>query len=175
MEAQDRVTRLRVIEIVLCCLTMTVLMLEGSFVFHPAVKRLKTSMIDLIQAEKKISAHVEELEQKNSELGLAFEEAMVAHRKVMPHARVIAVGRYQVMSSRGNYFDVESKQINDTMILECQCPMYKRNMICSHALAAGSLHTALLRQKQAHHSSSSSPLPFPGQQARKQKEGCSLL
>lgn len=170
LEAQDRVTRLRIIEVVLCCLTLSVLLLEGSFVFHPAVNKLKKSINALVQAEKQVAAHVEELEQKNSELELAFEEAMVAHRKVMPHARVIAVGRYQVMSSRGNYFDVESKQINDTMILECQCPMYKRNMICSHSLAAGSLHTALLRQNKARQAPAS-PLSFPSANQPRQKEG----
>jgi hypothetical protein len=169
--AQERVTRLRLIEVVLCCLTLLVLLLEGSFIFHPAVNKLQKSILSLIQAEKKIAAHAEELEHKNSELELAFEEAMAAHRKVMPHARVIAVGRYQVMSSRGDYFDVESKRINDTMILECQCPMYRRNMICSHSLAAGSLHTALLRQNQARQgSSTSSPFP-PANQQRFQKEG----
>jgi hypothetical protein len=171
LEAQDRVTRLRIIEIVLCCLTLTVLLLEGSFIFHPAVNRLKKSVNDLIRAEKLVAAHAEELEHKNNELELAFEEAMAAHRKVMPHARVLAVGRYQVMSSRGTYFDVESKQVNDTMILECQCPMYTRNMICSHSLAAGSLHTALLRQKQARQTPQSSPLSFPPQNQRHQKEG----
>lgn len=169
LEAQDRVTRLRIIEVVLCCLTLAVLLLEGSFVFHPAVDKLKKSISAVMQAEKQVVAHVEELERKNSELELAFEEAMAAHRKVMPHARVIAVGRYQVMSSRGNYFDVESKQVNDTMILECQCPMYKRNMICSHSLAAGSLHTALLRQKQG--SVSASPINFPPLNQKRQKEG----
>lgn len=171
LEAQDRVSHLRIIEIVLCCLTLIVLLLEGSFVFHPAVKKLKNNITALVQAEKQVVAHADELEHKNGELELAFEEAMVAHRKVMPHARVIAVGRYQVMSSRGSYFDVESKQVNDTMILECQCPMYKRNMICSHSLAAGSLHTALLRQKQNHPAQSPVPLNFPPKNQKLQKEG----
>ncbi|HEX7733555.1 MAG TPA: type IV pili methyl-accepting chemotaxis transducer N-terminal domain-containing protein [Ktedonobacteraceae bacterium] len=171
LEAQDRVTHLRIIEIVLCCLTLAVLLLEGIFVFHPAVNKLNNSITAVIQAEEQVVAHAEELEHKNGELELAFEEAMAAHRKVMPHARVIAVGRYQVMSSRGNYFDVESKQVNDTMILECQCPMYKRNMICSHSLAAGSLHTALLRQKQTHPAQSPAPINFPPQNQKRQKEG----
>jgi hypothetical protein len=167
LEAQNRVMQLRIIEVVLCSLTLCVLLLEGSFVFHPAVNRLKKSINALIQAEKQVAAHAEELEQKNNELELAFEEAMVAHRKVMPHARVIAVGHYQVMSSRGSYFDVESKQVNDTMILECQCPMYKRNMICSHSLAAGSLHTALLRQNKTRQS----PISFSPLTQPRQKEG----
>lgn len=146
-EAEGRNTRLRIIEIVLFLLTLSVLGLEGKFVFHPAVAKLQESMASLIKTEKKVAVQVEELEHKNTELELAFDEAMAAHRKVMPHARVVRVGFYQVMGSRGDYFDVESKSFNGAIILECRCPMYKRNLICSHSLAAGSLHSAMLRQQ----------------------------
>jgi hypothetical protein len=147
IEAQGRNTRLRIIEIVLCILTLSVLGLEGKFVFHPAVSKLQESMASLVKTERKVAAQVEELEHKNTELELAFDEAMAAHRKVMPHARVLKVGQYQVMGSRGDYFDVESNTFNGAIILECKCPMYKRNLICSHSLAAGSLHSAMMRQQ----------------------------
>src|SRR6266700_5501034 len=145
-EAEDRVLRLRIIEIVLCSLTLSVLLMEGRFVFHPAISKLQKSLAALFQSEKQVMNQFEELEQKNNELELAFEEAMVAHRKVMPHARIIALGHYQVQGSQGNYHEVESHIINGTMILACKCPMYRRNRICSHSLAAASLHSALLRQ-----------------------------
>ncbi len=145
-EAEDRVLRLRIIEIVLCSLTLCVLLLEGRFVFHPAIFRLQKSLTALFQTERQVMDQFEELEQKNNELELAFEEAMVAHRKVMPHARVIALGHYQVQGSQGNYHEVESQVIDGTMILACKCPMYRRNRICSHSLAAASLHSALLRK-----------------------------
>jgi len=145
-EAEGRVTRLRLIEVVLCSLTLCTLLLEGRFIFHPAISRLRRSMSALVQAEKQVAAHAEEVERKNNELELAFDEAMIAHRKVMPHARVISLGHYQVQGSRGNYYDVESRNVNGITVLECKCPMYKRNMICSHSLAAASLHSALLRQ-----------------------------
>lgn len=170
-EAEDRVNRLRIIEIVLCSLTLCVLVLEGRYVFHPAVKRLEESVKALLQAKTQITTHAEELQHKNNELELAFDEAMVAHRKVMPHARVVALGRYQVQGSRGSYYDVESRLINGTTILECGCPMYSRNMICSHSLAAGSLHSALLRQQDQRFRQSSSPLPFQRENERHQKEG----
>jgi hypothetical protein len=145
-EAEDRVLRLRIIEVVLCSLTLSVLLLEGRFIFHPALRKLQKSLAALFRAEKQIVAQVEELEQKNTELELAFEEAMVAHRKVMPHARVIALGHYQVQGSQGNYYEVESREANGIMLLACKCPMYRRNRICSHSLAAASLHSALIRQ-----------------------------
>jgi hypothetical protein len=145
-EAEDRVLRLRITEIVLCSLTLAILLLEGLFVFHPAISRLQKSLAALFQAEKQVMAQFEELEQKNNDLELAFEEAMVAHRKVMPHARIVALGHYQVQGSQGNYHEVESQVIDGTMVLTCRCPMYRRNRICSHSLAAASLHSALLRQ-----------------------------
>ena len=156
-EAEDRVNRLRIIEITFCTLTLCVLMLEGKFVFHPAVSKLEKSLRDLVQAEKQVVMHLEELEHKNGELELAFDEAMIAHRKVMPHARVVALGRYQVQGSHGNYYDIESRQVNGTTVLECKCPMYNRGLICSHSLAAGSLHSALLRQSSGYRSVPSNP------------------
>jgi len=167
-EAEDRVNRLRIIELVLCSLTLCVLLLEGRFIFHPAVSKLEKTLSALIQAEKQIVAHVGELERKNNELELAFDEAIVAHRKVMPHARVVALGRYQVQGSRGNYYDVESRQVNGTTVLECKCPMYTRNMICSHSLAAGSLHSALLRQS---HGFRQPPINFLSPDIGYEKEG----
>jgi hypothetical protein len=170
-EAEDRVTRLRIIEIVLCTLTLSVLLLEGFFIFHPAVDKLEKSLSGLVKAEKQIVAHVEELERKNQELEVAFDEALAAHRKVMPHARVVALGRYQVQGSQGNYFDVESHQVNGTTVLECKCPMYRRSMICSHSLAAGSLHSALLRQASNYRQSNPNIWAAEARTDRTEKEG----
>src|SRR5206468_1198461 len=156
---------LRIIEIVLCSLTLTVLLLEGRFVFHPAIGKLQKSLTALFRAEQQIVTQIEELEQKNTELELAFEEAMVAHRKVMPHARVIALGHYQVQGSQGNYYEVESREANGIMILACKCPMYRRNRICSHSLAAASLHSALLRQS---HNTSYTSINFSPYDAKRE-------
>jgi hypothetical protein len=163
LEAEDRVLRLRIIEIVLCFLTLCVLLLEGRFVFHPAIDKLQKSLTTLVQTEKQVAAQVEELEQKNTELELAFEEAMMAHRKVMPHARIITLGHYQVQGSQGNYYEVESRQHNGITILACKCPMYQRNRICSHSLAAASLHSALIRQSD---SLPNKTIPFPTDMGR---------
>ncbi len=146
-EAEARVAQLKLIELALLSLTLLVLLLEGFLVFRPAIQRLSKSVADLVQAEQQIAARTKELEQKNTELELAFSEAMAAHRKVMPHARVVAFGHYQVQGSQGNYYDVSGCQVNGALQLACECLMYRRNLICSHSLAAATLHSALIRQQ----------------------------
>jgi len=146
-EAENRVTSLKVEEVVLFILTLVVLALEARFIFHPAIRKLQMSITHLIQAEKQVSAHTSELERKNSELELAFQEAMAARRKVMPHARVVSYGHYQVQASNGNYYNVKIRDANGNQLLECECLVYRRNLICSHSLAAATLHSAMIRHQ----------------------------
>ncbi len=161
-EAEDRVTNLKVEEAVLLVLTLVVLVLEGAFIFRPAIRKLQMSITQLVDAEKLVAANTAELERKNSELELAFQEAMAAHRKVMPHARVVAYGYYQVQASSGNYYSVRTHDVNGNQHLECECLMYRRNLICSHSLAAAAMHTALLRNQNQRQSSNRHSTPsFP--------------
>jgi hypothetical protein len=146
-EAEGRVADLKIEEVALFILTLLVLALEARFIFHPAIQKLQTSITQLVEAERNVAANTAELERKNSELELAFQEAMAAHRKVMPHARVVAYGHYQVQASNGNYYSVKSRDVNGNQHLECECLMYRRNMICSHSLAAATMHSALLRNQ----------------------------
>jgi hypothetical protein len=152
-EAEGRVTNLKVEELILLVLTFAVLLLEGLFVFRPAIRNLHTSIAQLVKAEKQVAAHTTELESKNNELELAFQEAMAAHRKVMPHARVVSYGHYQVQASNGTYYTVKTHDVNGNYHLECGCLMYRRNLICSHSLAAASMHSALLRNQNQRYSS----------------------
>src|SRR5436305_3108820 len=152
-EAESRVNNLKVEELVLLALTLAVLALEGTFIFRPAISNLQTSISQLVQAEKQVAARTTELESKNSELELAFQEAMAAHRKVMPHARVVSYGHYQVQASNGNYYTVKTREVNGNHHLECECLMYHRNLICSHSLAAATMHSAFLRNQNQRYSS----------------------
>lgn len=147
-EAEGRVNNLKVEEVVLFILTLVVLAMEARFIFHPAIQKLQMSITNLVEAEKTVATNTAELERKNIELELAFQEAMAAHRKVMPHARVVAYGHYQVQASNGSYFNVKTRSdANGNQHLECECLMYRRNMICSHSLASAALHSALLRNQ----------------------------
>ncbi len=169
VEAEGRVNNLKIEEVVLFILTLLVLGLEARFIFHPAIQKLQLSITQLVEAERNVATNTAELERKNSELELAFQEAMAAHRKVMPHARVVAYGHYQVQASNGNYYSIKCRDVNGNQHLECECLMYRRNMICSHSLAAATMHSALLRnqyQQQRHPTSTDRriglSLPNPG-------------
>jgi Type IV pili methyl-accepting chemotaxis transducer N-term len=162
-EAENRVTNLKVEEVILFVLTLVVLVLEALFIFHPAIRKLERSITQLIGAEKAVAANTAELERKNSELELAFQEAMAAHRKVMPHARVVTYGHYQVQASNGSYYSVKTRsEANGNQHLECECLMYHRNMICSHSLAAAALHSAMLRSQHQQHRQYSNRRAVPG-------------
>lgn len=153
-EAEGRVAGLKVEEVILFILTLVVLGLEARFIFHPAIQKLRISITNLIKAEKNVAADTAELERKNAELELAFQEAMAAHRKVMPHARVVSYGHYQVQASNGSYFTIKARSdIHGNQHLECECLMYRRNMICSHSIASATLHSALLRNQNFRQSS----------------------
>jgi hypothetical protein len=166
-EAEGRVTNLKIEEVILFILTLVVLALEARFIFHPAIQKLQMSITHLVEAEKHVAANTAELERKNTELELAFQEAMAAHRKVMPHARVVAYGHYQVQASNGSYYSIKTRSDahSGNQHLECECLMYRRNMICSHSLAAATLHSALLRnqhQSQRQSGDRRAALNFPG-------------
>jgi nitrate/nitrite-specific signal transduction histidine kinase len=154
-EAENRVASLKVEEVILCILTLMVLVLEALFIFHPAIRKLHMSITQLVEAEKHVAANTAELERKNTDLELAFQEAMIAHRKVMPHARVVTYGHYQVQASNNNYYSVKTRDVNGNQHLECECLMYRRNMICSHSLAAAAMHSALLRNQRQNRQQSS--------------------
>ncbi len=157
-ESQGRVNQLKEIELFLFSLTLAVLTFEGVLIFRPAIQRLNRSITALTRAEQQLANHMKELETKNAELEEAFSEAMAAHRKVMPHAKVVAVGHYQVQGSQGNYYTVESRVLDGNMLLACECPMYRRNLICTHSLAAASMHSALLRNQRGTYPSSPKPI-----------------
>ncbi len=149
VEAQDRVTRLRQIEVFLLLSTLIVLALEGLFIFRPAIRRLDRAIQNSIWAEVQAAHSValeqknRELEQKNTELDLAFNEALAATQRTQPQARVVSIGHYQVQGVQGNYYNVYCHEINGQQQLVCECAVYKRNSICSHSLAAATLHSAL--------------------------------
>ena len=150
VEAQDRVTRLRLIEGLLLLSTLGVLFSEGVFIFRPALKKLDAAIDDLIHAEvqiaysERLARKNEELARKNAELDLAFTEALTLTKRRQPQARVVSYGHYQVQGVQGNYYDVHCVEQNSHEQLVCECAIYKRNNICSHSLAAAALHTALV-------------------------------
>jgi hypothetical protein len=149
VEAQDRVTSLQYIEVLLLAGMLIALVLEGLFLFRPAILRINRAIQTMIEAEvqtahsKVLEQKNKELAQKNAELDLALHEALVVTQNKQPRARVLRLGHYQVQGVQGNYYNVSWEEKNGLQMLVCECAVYKRNAICSHSLAAAALHSAL--------------------------------
>lgn len=137
-EAEEHVTRLRLIEFVLLGLTLLVLLLEGLFIFRPAVQHLRQTLADLIQANERATRA--EVTRKRAERILALNEALAARQEDKPHALIVALGHYRIRDKDGNYQNVYHQEIDDQQVFVCECPQYQQQKICSHSLTASALH-----------------------------------
>ena len=137
-EAENHVAGLKEIEFILFSLTLLVLLLEGLFIFRPAVARLRQTLIDLIQANERASR--EEVTRKRAERILALNDALAARQQDAPHTRIVAMGHYQVRDKDGNYYNVHQQEIQGQQVFVCECKQYEQQKICAHSLAASALH-----------------------------------
>lgn len=137
-EAEGRVAWLKSIELTLLGLTLLVLLLEGLFIFRPAVRRLAQTIVDLVQANERTTRA--EITRKRAERILALNEALAASQTHKPHARIVALGHYQVRDKDGSYLDVYHREVDGQHVFECHCFQHQEHMICAHSLAAAALH-----------------------------------
>lgn len=77
-EARERVDGLQKIELALLCLTLVILIIEGLFIFRPAVAQLHKTVLKLINAEKRANDINHELLMANDSLQRKEEELLVA-------------------------------------------------------------------------------------------------
>jgi nitrate/nitrite-specific signal transduction histidine kinase len=137
-EAEQHVARLKLIELILLSLTLLVLLLEGLFVFRPAVGQLRQTLSDLLLANERATR--EEVTRKRAERILALNDALAARQQNTPHARIIALDHYQVRDRDGSYHNVHRQEIAGQQVFICECQQYQQYKICSHSLAASTLH-----------------------------------
>ena len=83
----------------------------------------------------------EKAERIKAERILALNDALAAGQQTRPHARIVALGHYQVRDSQGIYYNVYYREVGEHQAFECECPQYQQQAICSHSLAAGALHS----------------------------------
>ena len=138
-EAQDHVRHMREVELALFCLTLVVLLLEGLFVFRPAAQRIHQIFTDLTQANERAARA--EVTRKKAERILALNEALASSQKSTPHARIAALGHYQVRGKEGTYYNVHHREVDGKQVFVCECPQYQQQVICSHSLTAAALHS----------------------------------
>ena len=139
-EAQDHVAHMRQTELILFSLTIVVLLLEGLFVFRPAARRIHQTLTDLIEANERATRA--EVTRKRAERILALNEALVSSQTTTPHARILALGHYQVRGKESIYYNVHHDEVDGQQLFVCECPQYQEQMICPHSLAAAALHSA---------------------------------
>src|SRR6266699_2620517 len=68
----------------------------------------------------------EKAERLKVERILALNEALMSNEQVKPHARILALGHYQVRDSQGTYYNVFHREVGDHQTFECECPHYQR-------------------------------------------------
>jgi hypothetical protein len=84
----------------------------------------------------------EKAERLKAERILALNNALAASQQGEPHARILALGHYQVRDNQGLYYNVSHREVGEHQTFECECPQYQRQAICPHSLAAAALHSA---------------------------------
>ncbi|MFN8344710.1 MAG: type IV pili methyl-accepting chemotaxis transducer N-terminal domain-containing protein [Spirosomataceae bacterium] len=75
-EAKEKVTKLRRTELWLMALTLCILLSEGLFIFRPAVRKLRDTLIQLIKAREKTF-------QANQELQLAYQQLRATQAQLL--------------------------------------------------------------------------------------------
>ena len=139
LEAQDHVIRQRTIELLLFGSMLLVLLMEGLFVFRPAVRRLRQTVADLQRANEYLTRS--EITRKRAERILALNEALAASQAQRPHARIVALSHYQVRDRDGTYYNVHHREIDGQHVFACECAQYREQMICPHSLTAAAMHS----------------------------------
>lgn len=138
-EAQDHVLHMREIEITLFSLTLIALSFEGLFVFRPAARRIHQTLTDLIRANERATRA--EVTRKKAERILALNDALASSQQSTPHARIVALGHYQVRDKEGIYYNIYHREDDGQQFFGCECPQYEQQAICPHSLAAAALHS----------------------------------
>lgn len=142
-EEEDRVARLKQTELTLLGLLLLGLLLVGIFVIRPALQQLHQTIVDLTQANERITKT--EFTRKKAERILALNEALAASQQVKPHTCIVAFGHYRVRDNGETYRDVYHREVEGRHVFECECLQYQQHMICAHSLAAAVLHSASLQ------------------------------
>jgi signal transduction histidine kinase/DNA-binding response OmpR family regulator len=79
-EAQARVDRMQRLEWFIVTATLLILLLEAYFVFHPAIRQIRTYILEVMQAKEEAATTATELACQNARLDSALQTAESANR-----------------------------------------------------------------------------------------------
>ncbi len=78
-----------------------------------------------------------------------LEKAIIKAKKIRTSVKFIKFGVYSVRGTKGNFYTIECKKVDNQKVVECNCLGGLANLVCWHSTCALSLHIGLARQRQA--------------------------
>jgi uncharacterized membrane protein (DUF485 family) len=119
---------------------IVLLILRQIFTIRAAINQ-NQRMWEMHEQMVKAELAREKAERIRAERVLALNDALAASQQAKPHARILALGHYQVRDSQGVYYNVHYNEEGGHPVFKCECPQYQQQAICPHSLAAAALYS----------------------------------
>ncbi len=140
--AANQVQTVRLAEIGLFVALLMVLLLEGFFIFAPAMRTLKDNLHSLENSENRLREAANTLSQRNKQLEDAFQEAWQARSKTLLPVRKVSGGYIVATPARDRVVHIT----RDTSgALVCECSASELGYVCTHLLSVS--HFQLVAQR----------------------------
>lgn len=118
-------------------LLTAVLLLTWSLAFRPAIKKLKSNVLELTEAENAFQQQQKEMRTAKNELHEILIEAQRAVNDIQPRVKVMRPDVYAVQNGRNGFYLVH---YNEGRGFRCGCPWYKHTGVCLHTRWAHAKH-----------------------------------
>jgi hypothetical protein len=143
--AANQVQTVRLTEIGLFVAMLTVLLLEGLFIFAPALRTLKDNLHSLESSENRLREAAATLAQRNGQLEEAFQEAWQARSKTLLPVRPVSDGYVVSTQSRDRVYHV-TRDASGALV--CECSANELGYVCTHILSVSHFHILSQRAQQ---------------------------
>ncbi|HEU5199193.1 MAG TPA: hypothetical protein VFU32_06130 [Ktedonobacterales bacterium] len=152
--ASNQVQTVRMAEIGLFAALLMVLLLEGLFIFAPALRTLKDDVHSLENSENRLREAANTLTQRNKQLEDAFQEAWQARSKTLLPVRKVSGGYIVATTARDRVVHVT----RDTAgALVCECSANELGYVCTHILSVSHFQLVAQRAQQQREQTGSGP------------------
>ena len=111
-----------------------------ALIFKGVLRKLSFSTLSLKLVKKQLDIAHQEIMQKNALLEQSIKDVWAARKRFSLPANVVSPGHYQIQDLFGGYRDVRVQNELGGHKLVCDCYVYRKDGICTHTIAASSLH-----------------------------------
>lgn len=111
-----------------------------AYLFNRVLSNLTFSTYNLGLVKQQLDTAHEEILQKNVLLEQSIKDVWAARRRYSLPANVVSPGHYQIQDLFGGYRDVRVQNESGGHKLVCDCYVYQKDGVCTHTIAAASLH-----------------------------------